>query len=94
MTMQLVEKFTGTADTVRVTAAPFSTFTQIAEFQKSVLRLHGVSSARVRSAQRGVLVLDVDYGGLVPLHVRLRDLRDVRWTPVQVSEDAVEIAVA
>jgi len=94
MTMQLVERSTGTADTVRVTAAPFQTFTQIAEFQKSVRRLHGVAGARVRSARGGVLVLDVDYSGLVPLHVRLRDLRDVRWTPVQLTEDAVEIAVA
>jgi len=94
MTMQLVERFTGVAATIQVTAAPFQSFTQIAEFQKSVARLHGVASARVRSAQRGVLVLDVDYDGLVPLHVRLRDLRDVHWTPVQVSEDAVEIAVA
>jgi hypothetical protein len=33
-------------------------------------------------------------GGLVPLHVRLRDLRNARWTRVQVTEDAVEIAVA
>lgn len=94
MTMQLVERFTGLAATVQVTAAPFQSFTQIAEFQKSVARLHGVAGARVRSAQRGVLVLDVDYDGLVPLHVRLRDLRDVRWTPVQMAEDAVEIAVA
>lgn len=94
MTMQLVERFTGVAETVRVTAAPFQSFTQIAEFQKSVARLHGVSGARVRSAHRGVLVLDVDYDGLVPLHIRLQDLRDVRWTPVRMSEDAVEIAVA
>lgn len=94
MTMQLVERPTAMADTVRVTAGPFQTFSQIAEFQKSVARLHGVSGARIRSAQRGVLVLDVDYDGLVPLHVRLRDLRDARWTQVQVAEDAVEIAVA
>ncbi len=94
MAMQLVERSTSVGETVRVTAGPFQTFTQIAEFQKSVARLHGVSGTRIRNAQRGVLVLDVDYDGLVPLHVRLRDLRDVRWTPVQVSEDAVEIAVA
>jgi hypothetical protein len=94
MTMQVVDRPTAMAETVRVTAAPFSTFTQIAEFQKSVSRLHGVASARIRTAHRGVLVLDVDYDGLVPLHVRLRDLRDVRWTPVRVAEDAVEIAVA
>lgn len=94
MTMQLVERSTGMADTVRVTAGPFQTFSQIAEFQKSVARLHGVGGARIRSAQRGVLVLDVDYDGLVPLHVRLRDLRDARWTMMQAAEDAVEIAVA
>jgi hypothetical protein len=94
MTMQLVERAAGAAETVRMTAAPFSTFTQITEFQKSVRRLHGVSETRIKSAQRGVLVLDVDYDGLVPLHVRMRDLRDVQWTPVQVSNDAVEIAVA
>ncbi len=94
MTMQLAERPTVTAETVRVTAAPFNTFTQIAEFQKSVCRLRGVAGARIRTAHRGVLVLDVAYDGLVPLHVRLRDLRDVRWTPVQVTEDAVEIAVA
>lgn len=94
MTMQLVERSTGMADTVRVTAGPFQTFSQIAEFQKSVARLHGVGGARIRSAQRGVLVLDVDYDGLVPLHVRLRDLRNARWTTVQVSDAAVEIAVA
>lgn len=94
MTMQLVERSTGMADTVRVTAGPFQTFTQIAEFQKSVARLHGVAGVHVRSAQRGVLILDVDYSGLIPLHVRLRDLRNVRWTPVQVSDDAVEFAVA
>ena len=57
-------------------------------------QVSGVAGARIRSAQRGVLVLDVDYDGLVPLHVRRRDLRDVRWTPVQMAEDAVEIAVA
>ncbi|TAK76262.1 MAG: hypothetical protein EPO16_07420 [Dehalococcoidia bacterium] len=90
MTMQLVER----ADTVRVTAGPFRTFSQIAEFQTTVARLQGVSSARIQSAQRGVLVLDVDYDGLVPLHVRLRELRDARWTQVQAAEDAVEIAVA
>lgn len=94
MTMQLVERVAGTDDTVSVTAGPFQSFTQIAAFQKSVSRLHGVSGARIRSAQRGVLILDVDYTGLVPLHVRLRDLRDVRWTPVQLTEAAVEIAVA
>ena len=94
MTMQLVERSTGMADTVCVTAGPFQTFSQIAEFQKSVARLHGVSGARIRSAQRGVLVLDVDYDGLVPLHVRLRDLRNARWTQVQAADDAVEIAVA
>jgi hypothetical protein len=94
MTMQLVERATGTGESVTVTAAPFQSFTQIAEFQKSVQRLHGVAGTQIRSAHRGVLVLDVDYDGLVPLHVRLRDLRDVRWTPVQLSEAAVEIAVA
>ncbi|MBM4411330.1 MAG: hypothetical protein FJ037_08440 [Chloroflexi bacterium] len=94
MTMQLVERFAGVAATVQVTAGPFQSFTQIAEFQKSVLRLHGVAGASIRNARRGVLVLEVDYDGIVPLHIRLHDLRDVRWTPVQVSEDAVEIAVA
>lgn len=94
MTMQLVERPTAMADTVRVTAGPFRTFSQIAEFQKAVARLQGVSGAHIQSAQLGVLVLHVDYDGLVPLHVRLRDLRDARWTQVQVAENAVEIAVA
>lgn len=94
MAMQLVERPTGAMVTVRVTAAPFHSFTQIAAFQKSVANLHGVKEVRIQSARKGILVLDVDYNGLVPLHTRLREMRDIRWTPVQMANDAVEIAVA
>jgi hypothetical protein len=52
MTMQLVERPTAIADTVRLTAGPFNTFSQIVEFQNAVARPHGVSGIRAQSARR------------------------------------------
>lgn len=61
---------------IELVVSPFAYFDTINRFVAAIRSLPGVTSARARRFQKGTLYLWLEYGGIIPLADRFREITD------------------
>ena len=71
----------------------FTSFADLNGYCDALGKLPGVRDVKVRRLHRGVLLLSVDYEGIIPLADRLGEIKDHPPKRTSVDGDTIQVAL-